>query len=118
MSISGEDQEFLEEEGEEVVAAEGGNRTFIILVGALGGLLALGICAFVAWAFLLGPQMRAGRELQNQAILATNTAVAAAAAAMAETATTEAQPTPTETIAPTDTPRPTPTVAPTATQAE
>jgi cytoskeletal protein RodZ len=111
-----EDREYYAEE-EEVAAEEGANRTFTILVAALGGILALGICAFVAWAFLLGPQMRADREAQNQAILATNTAVAATATAEMETA--EAPPTATETTAPTDTPTPraTPTKPPTATAA-
>jgi len=113
------DRELYVEEEEAAAAERGTNRTFIILVSALGGLLALGICAFVAWAFVLNPRMQAGREAQNQVVLATNTAIAETATAMvevaaAETATAEA-PTPTETIAPTDTPRPTWTIAPTAT---
>lgn len=109
-----EDRELYMEEEEEAAATEeeGANRTFIILVAALGGLLALGICAVIVWAVLLGPRMRADREIQNQAILATNTAIAVA---LAETQTSEALPTPTETMAPTDTPPPTPTEAPTAT---
>jgi len=113
-----EDREFFveEEEEEEAAEEEGANRTFIILVAALGGVLALGICAFVVWAVILGPRMTADRVAQNQAILATNTAVAEAAertAAAVEAA--EPTPVPTETTAPTNTPRPTRTKAPTAT---
>jgi len=103
-----EDLELYADEEEEAVEEEGANRTFIILVGALGGLLALGICAFVAWAFLLAPQRRADIEAQNQITLATNTAVVAEAATVPPTEKT--------TTAPTDTPQPTPTKkSPTAT---
>jgi len=105
--------EYADEGEEEVAAEEGANRTFIILVSALGGLLAVAICAFVLWAFLIAPRMRADIETQNQAILATNTAVAATT----EAEMAEALPTPTETIAPTETPRPTRTRPPTATAA-
>ena len=105
-----EDIELIPDEEEEAVEEEGANRTFIILVAALGGLLALGICAFVVWAVLLAPRMRQTLEAQNQAIQATNTAVAVA---VAETATAAAQPTATHTPAPTDTPTSTPTRTPT-----
>ena len=104
-----------EEEEEEAAEEEGANRTFIILVAALGGLLALGICAFVVWAFVLAPRMRADVETQNQIILATNTAIAAAGA---EVGAPEASPSPTATEAPADTPQPTETRAPTATPEE
>jgi cytoskeletal protein RodZ len=102
--------EYADEEEEEITAEEGANRTFIILVSALGGLLAVAICAFVLWAFLIAPRMRTDLETQNQAILATNTALAATT----EAEMAEALPTPTETVAPTDTPRPTRTRPPTA----
>jgi cytoskeletal protein RodZ len=105
--------EYADEEEEEVTAEEGANRTFIILVSALGGLLAVAICAFVLWAFLIAPQMRAGLEAQNEAILATNTAMVATT----EAEMAEALPTSTATITPTDTPRPTRTRPPTATAA-
>jgi cytoskeletal protein RodZ len=111
-----EDLEIYADEEEEAAAEEGANRTFIILVGALGGLLALGICAFVAWAFWLNPQRRADIEAQNQATLATQTAIAAEAAA-AEVETATISPTDTATAAPTDTPQPSPTEPPTATGA-
>ncbi|OQY24664.1 MAG: hypothetical protein DRI77_02595 [Chloroflexi bacterium] len=103
-----EDFELFPDEEEEVVAEEGANRTFIILVGALGGLLAVGICMFAVWAFVINPRMTADRVAQNQSIEATNTAVAQAAAAAAETPTEVAEPS----AVPSDTPEPTPTMAP------
>lgn len=100
-----EDYELFPDEEEEATAEEGTNRTFIILVGALGGLLALGLCIFAAWAFIINPRMTADRLAQNQSIEATNTAVAALAAG--ETATPEAP-------TPSDTPEPIATEPPTA----
>ncbi|MFQ6102362.1 MAG: hypothetical protein ACE5OS_14185 [Anaerolineae bacterium] len=105
--------ELFPDEGEEEAAAEeGANRTFIILVGALGGLLALGICAFVAWALFINPQMRASIEATNAAVLA-----AAEATTEVPPATTEAPPESTEMPGPTDTSRPAQTEAPTTTEA-
>jgi hypothetical protein len=98
-----------EEAGEaEAPQERGTNRTFIILVAALGGLLVLSIGAFVAWSVFIAPNMRADIEERNEATFATNTAVAIAIAA---TETAAAAPTdtpiPTNTPAPTDTPVPT-----------
>ena len=97
-------EEFLAEEEERP------NRTFIILVAALGGILALGICAFVVWALIGNRWVQDRIQTQNQTIQTTNTAVAVAAA---ETATADAQPTATLTPAPTDIPTLTPTRTPT-----
>jgi hypothetical protein len=97
------------ENQEETNRGEGTNRSFIILVAVLGGLLVLGIGAFAAWAFLIAPGMRADIESQNEAIRATNTAVAIAEAA---TMTAAVTPTPTDTPVPTDTPPPTDTPTP------
>jgi hypothetical protein len=116
----------MENQDEQVTQEEQGtDRTFITLVAVLGGLLVLGIGAFVAWALFIAPNMRANIESQNEAIFATNTAVAIAAAATetaAVTPTPTNTPTPTDTPIPTDTPTPppatdTPTPAPTATLA-
>jgi len=101
-----EDEEGSDEEGEEV--DEKSNRTFIILMAALGGLLAVGVCAFVIWMAVIAPRMRSSIVDSNQAIVATNEAVAATTTAMAEAVETEA-------AAPTNTPAPTKTPAPTAT---
>jgi len=97
-------EEFLAEEEERP------NRTFIILVAALGGILALGICAFVVWALIGNRWVQDRIQTQNQTIQTTNTAVAVAAA---ETATADAQPKATLTPAPTDIPTLTPTRTPT-----
>jgi cytoskeletal protein RodZ len=119
-----EDIDLYVDEEEEAVEEEGANRTFIILVGALGGLLALGICAFIAWAFWLSPQ----RSAVTDAILATNTAIVAQATdetiqQQAVTVTVRSQEATEETeeaeatSIPTDTPQPTATKPPTRTPA-
>lgn len=105
------EDEYADEEEEAAAEEEGTNRTFIFLVAGLGSLLALAICAFVAWAFFITPRMTADRVAQNEAIEATNEATLAEAGAVP----TEAPPAVTEPVAPTDTPQPTPTQPPTAT---
>jgi len=92
-------EESTQEEG-----TTGTNRSFVILVAVLGGLLVLGIGAFVAWALLIAPRIRQDVEARNEAIFATNTAIAVAAAA---TETAAVPPTATNTPVPTDTPPPT-----------
>ncbi|MEE8389845.1 MAG: hypothetical protein V3S14_03485 [Anaerolineae bacterium] len=72
------DEELYEDEEEEAVEEEGSNRTFIILVASLGGLLAVTVCIFVIWAFVINPRMTASRVEENQAIEATNEALLAA----------------------------------------
>ncbi|MFO7741062.1 MAG: hypothetical protein R6X31_02005 [Anaerolineae bacterium] len=100
----------MENQEEQVTQEDQGtDRAFITLVAVLGGLLVLGIGAFVAWALLIAPNMRANIESQNEAIFATNTAIAIAAAA---TETAAVTPTPTNTPVPTDTPIPTDTPTP------
>jgi len=94
------------ENPEETTQEEGRNRSFVILVAVLGGLLVLGIGAFVAWALLIAPRIRQDVESRNEAIFATNTAIAIAAAA---TETAAVTPTPTDTPVPTNTPPPTAT---------
>ena len=107
-----EEFELFPDEEEEAIAEEGTNRTFIILVGALGGLLVVGLCMFAVWAFVIAPRMSNDIEAQNQLTQATKTAVAAQAAG--ETATSEAPTDTAEPPAPSDTPKPTETKAPTA----
>lgn len=107
-----------EEEVEQVVAADGSNRTFIIAVAVLGGLLVCSLIAFGVWAFILNrPQPAdeaptdvpaAAAELEAEA-----TATAEWLAAVALTETAEVPPTPTNEPEPTATA--TPVVAPTAT---
>jgi len=94
------------ENPEETTQEESKNRSFVVLVAVLGGLLVLGIGAFVAWALLIAPRIRQDVESRNEAVFATNTAIAIAAAA---TETAAVTPTPTDTPVPTDTPPPTAT---------
>lgn len=73
------------------------NKTFIIAVAALGGLLVLAIGAFMLWALVLN---RPSELAEAPAEVATETAMVEA---IVETDTPE------PTSAPTDTPKPTPT---------
>ena len=70
-----EDFEFFPDEEEEAVEEEGSNRTFIILVAVLGGLLAVGICAFAIWAVVISPR-RTDRVAENHSIQTSNAQVA------------------------------------------
>lgn len=98
------------ENQEQIIQQTGGSsRSFVILVAVLGGLLVLGIGAFVAWALVVAPRMRADIEARNETVFATNTAVALAAAA---TETAAVPPTATNTLVPTEPPPPTETPTP------
>ena len=111
-----EDLELYADEEEEAAEAEGSNRTFIILVGALGGLLLLGLCAFAVWAFWLSPRQQAAVDALNQSIMATNAAIEAETMGEPEAETEEEataiSPTERATEAPTNTPQPPPTEEP------
>ncbi len=96
-------------EGEAEEAGERQNRTFIILVAVMGGLLLIGILAFCGWMFTVGRGALFGRA----AIPPTSTPeviLPAAATATAEAlALAEASPEPTATPLP---PQPSPTPIP------
>ena len=100
------DEELYEDEDVEALEDEGSNRTFIILVGSLGGLLAVAICIFVVWAFVINPRMSTDRVAQNQSIEATNEAILLTSQPQEEDATN------TPRAAPTDEPESTATPAP------
>lgn len=127
---------FMEPEEENEIEEETGeaqNKTFLIAVAGLGGLLFLAIGVFILWALVLNPRMQAQQAAQNANIQATNTAImqlngeadSATAAATGETSPGETAD-PTETPEPTITPTPTPvikatntpTIAPTAESGE
>ncbi len=105
------DEELYEDEDVEALEDEGSNRTFIILVGALGGLLAVAICIFVVWAFVINPRMSTDRVAQNQSIEATNEAILLTSQPGEEDATNTPRPAPTDAPEPTATPAP-PTATP------
>lgn len=101
------DDTFLDT-GEEEIEEEGEgkqNRTFLIGVALLGGLLLLAIAAFVIWAMVLNPR----QADQNAQIIATNEAVLIA---MQQTQTVEARPTDMPTATPTQQVEPSPTPTP------
>jgi cytoskeletal protein RodZ len=123
-----EEEELYEDEEGEAVEEEGSNRTFMILVGSLGGLLVVAICIFAVWAFVINPRMAADRVAENHDIAATNEARMAAAGVLTGTVSLEDvatdtpvpeepadTPAPTHTPEPTDTPRPTAVPTPEAT---
>jgi len=100
----------------------GSNRTFLIILAALGGLGVLILIAILAFAFLVLPGQRnarateiAAREATNAAVIATNDMILAeqTRAAVAQQATANAEAT--AAAMPSDTPTPLPTDTPTAT---
>ncbi len=107
-------EEPVEEEAEE--AGERQNRTFIILVAVMGGLLLIGIIAFCVWLLTVGRGImfggRAAVAPPEEAVMVAETATAEAAL-VAETATAEAalalaQASPEPTATPTPSPTPVP----------
>ena len=108
-------EEPVEAEAEE--AGERQNRTFIILVAVMGGLLLIGILAFCVWMFVVGRGVLTGGQAaipptatpEEAVIAAAETATAEAALALAQ-----ASPEPTATPTPSPTPvPPSPTLPPT-----
>lgn len=107
-------EEPVEEEAEE--AGERQNRTFIILVAVMGGLLLIGIIAFCVWLLTVGRGIMFGGRAAvappatpGEAVMVAETATAEAALAMAQ-----ASPEPTATPTPSPTPAlPSPTPPPT-----
>lgn len=110
-----DDFEFTEDlEEESARGDERQNRTFIILVAVMGGLLLVGIVAFCAWAILFSQRMLGGGGETIAEVAATQTVDAAMAfrglTATAEAVQTETVEPPTATPQP-PAPTPTPTVA-------
>lgn len=110
-----DDFEFAEDMEEEGARGdERQNRTFIILVAVMGGLLLIGIVAFCAWAILFSQRMLGGGGETIAEVAATQTIDAAMAfhglTATAEAVQTEMAEPPTATPQP-PAPTSTPTVA-------
>ncbi len=98
------DEELYEDVDEEAAEGEGSNRTFIILVGGLGGLLLLAVCVFVVYVFVISPRARQSAEAVNHSVEKTNEAIIAAATGTAEAVMATDTPGPTNTVAPSSTP--------------
>ncbi|MBC7227206.1 MAG: hypothetical protein H5T61_08240 [Thermoflexales bacterium] len=96
-------------EGEAEEAGERQNRTFIILVAVMGGLLLIGIIAFCVWLFTVGRGVMFGGRAAVAPTAPPETAVVAAAeTATAEAAMAPAQVSPEPTATPTPSPTPVP----------
>ena len=106
-------EEPVEAEAEE--AGERQNRTFIILVAVMGGLLLIGILAFCIWMFTIGRGVLTGGQAAIPPTATPEEAVITAAeTATAEAALAQASPEPTATPPPSPTPvPPSPTPPPT-----
>jgi hypothetical protein len=98
-----------EQEEEQAPEEKEGNRTFVTLVTVMGGLLAVAVCAFVAWAVFIAPRMAAPEQPQEDVISANLTPEGLVAADTTEVV-------PTHTKEPTGTPPPTVLVAAAATE--
>jgi len=100
-------EEPVEAEAEE--AGERQNRTFIILVAVMGGLLLIGIIAFCVWMFVVGRGVLTGGQAAIQPTATPEEAVIAAAEpATAAAALAQAQVSPEPTATPTPSPTPVP----------
>jgi len=100
-------EEPVEAEAEE--AGERQNRTFIILVAVMGGLLLIGIIAFCVWLLTVGQGvMFGGRAVVAPTATPEEAVIAAAETATAEAALALAQASPEPTATPTPSPTPVP----------
>ncbi len=112
------DDDILEEEEQKpkTAAGDGQNRTFIIAVAVLGGLLVCALLSFGVWALVLNRPQEADTRI-GEALEAEAPAVAVDVKATLEPLEPTATFEPTETPLPTDTPEPSPTplLGPTAT---
>lgn len=94
------------EEAEE--AGERQNRTFIILVAVMGGLLLIGIVLFCVWLFTVGRGVIFGGRAAVAPTATPEEAVIAAETATAEAMLAQAQPSSEPTATPTPSPTPVP----------
>jgi len=103
---------------EDISSEEEGNRTFLIVVGILGGILLLALIAIAAYAVIILPGREGAQQTQVAAINATNTAIVVYSEQTAEakqaepTSTNTPLPTATSTLEPTATSTPLPTDTP------
>jgi len=118
----GSDDLFEEEETEKQPEGEGQNKTFIIAVAAMGGLLVIALILFGVWAFVINPRMQANGQPTETLVIVEETPedVDAAGESMGvggeevdegvsvpeEKPTNTPEPTPTPVVGPTRTPTP------------
>ncbi len=112
----GTDVAFEEEEEQPEDTGEKQNKTFLIAVAIMGGLLVLALVAFGVWALVINPQMKRAAEQAAQGLTGVETPALETPATEEVMATPTVEEIPTEekpTVAPTNTPKPTPTLTPT-----
>ncbi|MDF1515781.1 MAG: hypothetical protein P1S60_18385 [Anaerolineae bacterium] len=66
---------FEEEEPEKQPEGEGQNKTFIIAIAALGGLLIISLILFGVWAFVINPRMQANMQPTETVVIVEDTPV-------------------------------------------
>jgi hypothetical protein len=115
----GSDDLFEDEETENEPEGEGQNKTFIIAVAALGGLLVITLILFGVWAFVINPRMQANLQPVGDVTVVEETPIEQTSMSgedtgtVEETSVVEEQPTATATATPE--PTATPVVGPTKT---
>jgi len=112
----GADTVFEEEEEEQPDqdTGEKQNKTFLIAVAIMGGLLVCALIAFGVWALVINPNMKRAAQEAAQGLTIETPAVAETTVAPLTTEPTEeVQPTEEKTVPPTNTPKPAPTATPT-----
>ena len=114
----GSDDLFEDEETENEPQGEGQNKTFIIAVAALGGLLVITLILFGVWAFVINPRMQANLQPTETVAVVEETPVEDASTGgedtdagedvvvVEEIPTDTPEPTPTPVVGPTKTPTP------------
>ena len=91
-------------------SGESSNRTFMIAVGVLGGLVLLTILAVLAYVFFVGPNLTAQKTNQQATIEAHNAEIQAAMTSTMMASLWTATPLPSPVVMGTNTPSPTPVV--------
>jgi hypothetical protein len=109
-------EDLFEEESENEPEGESQNRTFIIAVAALGGLLIISLILFGVWAFVINPRMQANLQPTETVVVVEETPVEdvstggeetdEAVSVVEESPTDTPEPTPTPVVGPTKTPAP------------
>lgn len=103
----GGDDTFVEDEEEQQPEGEGRNRTFIVAVAVMGGLLVCALISFGVWALVLNKPQQAEPPLTEIVATVTEETVVAEADAEMPASTDTPEPTATPLLGPTATPTPT-----------
>ena len=102
-----------EEEGLEQDTGEQQNKTFLIAVVVMGGLLALALIMFAVWALVINPRMQARQQIASAVPTEVTTTEIETPVEEETPAVEETQPAEEAVTEPTATPKPTATLTPT-----